>query len=811
MEHAKTFWLKQPVSPLQSVLLSFIGVYITSMLWPRLPSIFALVVVATIVALLTLCIMLCRRLYRNLNIFLCIIGGLSGLFWASVVGHWYYTWQIQGIAFQQSVVISGRITEVKQTPFGLSFSLAADRIAEHNFVFSRHILLRWFEPDQTVEYGDHVRLVTSLKPAQGLGNPHSFDYKRWLLSKNVIASGNIKGGDISVVSKSLPTLRQQIINKIQQLELSHQRWLLALTIGYRDQLSDDDWQLLQRTGLSHLFAISGLHLTVISGFIFAILALGIRGIGVLFASIASKSATQTKISQNPYNALIIIITMLGSLGYAYLSGWQIPVVRAFYTLCIVSTLLCVRLVRHATTIILVALFTIVLFEPYSIYALSFWLSVFAVCSIVFIAWRLDWSSKSSMSWLKLAILSQVCLTFMLLPMGLYHFNTLSLVSVFANLALVPVVTLILLPLSLMAVMALMAGFVMGEELLTLANLIFQVLISLLTSISEWSMSALQDIVVPVYVLVFSFSGFVVLALPTFKTQRRTTALLFVPLLVSFLPKEQSPNDWQVHVFDVGQGTAVAITQGQRALLYDTGPGVPERSSIARQVILPFMHAHGIYTLDFLIVSHFDNDHAGGLHDVSTALSIHQHIDAHDCSRREPVMWGRLSIQVMWPIAASKHAREQQENTYSCVVKVSDGTTSVLLTGDIDNDAELALVRHQVATRQADLKAEILIAPHHGSKTSSSYAFIGAVQPEHVIFTTGFLNRWGFPNKDVQKRYDHLEINTLNTANEGYIRFRIEYCERDANQAPCYTYAQTQPITYDSFKRTISPRWYRQIN
>ncbi|XQW84006.1 DNA internalization-related competence protein ComEC/Rec2 [Thalassotalea piscium] len=265
---------------------------------------------------------------------------------------------------------------------------------------------------------------------------------------------------------------------------------------------------------------------------------------------------------------------------------------------------------------------------------------------------------------------------------------------------------------------------------------------------------------------------------------KTRKWLLLPAVLMFANigvfTAHSANDWQVYVMDVGQGLAVVVQKNNHTLLYDTGASYPSGFSMAESVLLPYFQQQGIKGLDWLIVSHDDNDHAGGYTQLNQQLSIKNIMTndvsikaTHPCLTGHKLYWQQLTIEVLSP-----NQRKGDDNDDSCVVKIFDQHHSLLLTGDISKKIEKKLVnRNKLASDlegPSQLNADILIAPHHGSKTSSSTEFVKAVAPKYVVFSSGYLNQWSMPSSTVVERYRRLNIHTLNTADSGMITFRINH-------------------------------------
>jgi competence protein ComEC len=267
--------------------------------------------------------------------------------------------------------------------------------------------------------------------------------------------------------------------------------------------------------------------------------------------------------------------------------------------------------------------------------------------------------------------------------------------------------------------------------------------------------------------------------------------------------QQKNNDWQVSVLDVGQGLSVVIERNGRAILYDTGASYPTGFNMAESVIFPYFQYRGIEAIDHLILSHADNDHAGGLSFIDKQVALNKisvgkikynesskitkkysFADKGSCKQGDDFSWQGLTFSVLWPVTI-----QDKENDNSCVINVSDGKYNVLLTGDISRKVEKSLITNVDIAQK--LQADVIIAPHHGSKTSSSSRFIKAVNPEAVIFSAGFLNRWHMPNKAVLKRYQEFNVSSYSTAKHGMIQIKV---------------AQ-HGLEIESYREHIYPYWF----
>lgn len=236
--------------------------------------------------------------------------------------------------------------------------------------------------------------------------------------------------------------------------------------------------------------------------------------------------------------------------------------------------------------------------------------------------------------------------------------------------------------------------------------------------------------------------------------------------------------------DVGQGLSVVVLKGNKALVYDVGAAYPSGFNMADSVLLPFLRSKGLREISALVVSHFDNDHSGSLPALRKKMAVKSLFTTKDlCRQNWQLTWQGLSVKALWPDDPSLYG----DNNSSCVLRISDGYFSLLLTGDIDASVEAKLI----ARYGTALRSNVLIAPHHGSNTSSSMVFINTVKPDFVVFSQGFMNRWGFPKKAVVKRYQETDVQLYRTSKHGQVQISIN--DREAQVS--------------TFRQKIYPYWY----
>ncbi len=711
------------------------------------------------------------------------------------------------------------------------------------------IRLSWKKPTISLAQGQLLSLNVKLKPAHGLANIGTFNYVSWLKANHIAATGYVVNprkkksqskhsqkieGDNSLKENTLLieeiTMRQRLFNHYQRLVPTHKLTpiLMALAFGERSSLSPELWQVLQTTGTSHLIAISGLHVGLLAGSAFFIAM-------VLFHYMPLKASNWQRIN---IRYIAIAVSLLLATIYAYLAGFSLPTQRALVMLNLywVSRLAGIKF--SAKRLMLVTIFIILIISPFSLLTASFWLSFYAVAIIFLSLWRFKyWLNKGTVLWrfLKGLFLIQVVLTVMLMPITVLFFQQISLVSFLANIIAVPWMSTISIPAALISVLLIPLSGQLAQWFMMLSLQSLTWLWHYLEILSELphaivSLSLIQELLV----LVMGIIAFVACYLSPFLSgrvgKRRAFVLLGLVVSVSLLSfiflndqvqgshllskKEKYPKhsiehqakyvvtSWNIIFFDVGQGTSVLVKRDNRAILYDTGAAYPSGFTMSDAVILPFLQYSAIEHLDKVIISHSDNDHAGGIKRLSDNISIGEiisndktlitptklssfdtssvttnsfqnHAPPINCRPSNSFSWQGLTFDILWPL--SEHFSDEsansgrQKNDDSCVILISDQQgASLLLTGDISSKVEQKLINIY-----PQLSADILQVPHHGSKTSSSQAFLSQLSPNIALVSAGYLNRWNMPVPIVSQRYHDSNIPLLNSAELGQIIITVD--------------------------------------
>ncbi len=626
----------------------------------------------------------------------------------------------------------------------------------------RRLLLSWRQPPQGLVPGERWLLYGRLKPPHGMMNPGAWDYERWLFERGIGARGHVLAdapnhrleppGWHAPIDRLRLRLREYLRRRFADDHLAG--IAVALTIGDRSLLDGTQRELLARTGVSHLIAISGLHIGIVAGLCYFVVAWAWRRSSRLMTRFPAPSAAA-------------IAGLLGGLLYALLSGFAIPARRALSMLAVVAGASLGRRVARPLRSLSLAALVVLALDPFALLSPGFWLSFTAVALIL-----LTLAGKRLSAWSSFARV-QLAIGIGLAPLLLLFFGQLSVVAPLVNLISIPLFSFAVIPLLLLS---LPGAFVAGAPFDAIAGLAETLLDGAWRLIAwlgdqPWAAWAPS---LPDSAWLWPLGAVVVLLLLPRGLPGR--ALAGAPLLLAVgLPGASdgglAPGRFVLDVVDIGQGSAVVIRTAHHVLVHDTGPAYPGGRSAAWHSLLPLLRDAGVSRIDRLVLSHDDIDHTGGARLLRARLAIGDVLEGEPVPRYpkpgEPCVAGRrwrwdgVDFEVLWPTAPGFW----KGNDASCVIRVAAAGRVVLLTGDIEAAAERQLV-HFFAAR---LRASVVIAPHHGSRSSSSQALVAATRPALVIFTAGYLNRWGFPKADRVARWRAAGARTLTVSDSGAIR------------------------------------------
>ncbi|MFC3120269.1 DNA internalization-related competence protein ComEC/Rec2 [Agaribacter flavus] len=764
-------------------MIAFIAIFFTSALWPTLPH-FSLSIIAIVFAIPCL-----FGRYANTypNVSTILAGALLGFIWSNLSAGWYLYGQLSAAQLHQQVLVEANVASIiedESETDQINFLLKVSQYGVERYrIYKPKILVSWFKPDFSLQQGDKVRLFIAIKDTSGKANPYTFNRQQWLASKNIVATGRVIVSPSNRILHACPSLRQTLVNRLFDLDLFHKAWIAALAMGYRNQLSQQDWQLLQSTGTAHLFSISGMHLAL-----FALYAVWIGKplLGGLYAAF------------NVHNRSMVwanrCLVVLACFVYAWIAGMAVPVIRALITVIVLSVFSIAGSNWPSRMIFTVLVFIFCLLFPYSILGLSFWFSFLAVLLILLFIWRFpssDLSSWKAKMWLMIKL--QCFLSVATLPIVLYAFGSISLSAVAANLILVPFVSLILLPANLFMLL-LLTLHVQIDWYFTFVDFLMQMVLVVLHYFHAKLPSYPVELVISLPSVLLIMVALLIMSLPRLLAKKRIMAGTAILLLIALTHANRSDEDKIVfQVFDVGHGNASLLFAKDFSALFDTGAGKPNQFSLFDQIIFKYLQANNITQLTHLFISHFDQDHAGGVYAARRAIPIDNfHAPSNTCVKgsewRHTYLRQKqnmtISIQALWP----RQITNGETNNQSCVLYIQTPFANLLLPGDIEKQAEQALL---ASGRLDGLSVDILIAPHHGSRSSSSQAFVEKIRPKYVLITTAKNNQWEHPHPDVVARYRSVGAELVHIGEQGAVTFDL-----------------TKPqIKVTSYRKHLYNRWY----
>ncbi len=613
--------------------------------------------------------------------------------------------------------------------------------------------------------GERWRLTVRLKRPHGSYNPNGFDFEAWALERDIRATGYLRKSPATRRLRGMVYRPGYVIERLREGVRDHfhdvlgdrpyEGVLRALAIGDESGIARSDWRVFQRTGVVHLMSISGLHVTMVSGLFFAA-AYGLwRRLPRLALRLPARKAA-------------VMIGALGALGYALLAGFAVPTQRTVYMLAVIAAALWWGRNIGVPLVLCWALAIVTLLDPWAVLAPGFWLSFGAVALMVFAgSGRLQ-----RPHWLREAALTQWAVTLGLTPLLLVLFQQVSVVSPFANAFAIPLVSLVVVPL------ALLGAVVPVDGILLAAHEIMSWVMRALQAMSALPDAVWQQHAPPLWTVPLALLGMTWLLLPRGFPARWLGLPLGAPMFL-LLPTAPAQDELRVAVLDVGQGLATVVQTAHHTLLYDAGPRFSADSDSGNWIVVPYLRGVGIARLDGFIVSHDDNDHSGGAASVLDAVPVGWFMSSLPqgrellaaapqprlCFAGQRWQWDGVDFELLHPEWESYAGDAYKDNYRSCVLKVTTHYGSLLLPADVERDAEIELLD----ARPAALTADVLVVPHHGSKTSSTADFVQQVHPALAIFTVGYRNRFGHPKPEVMDRYRDLGSRLYRSDNDGMVR------------------------------------------
>ena len=726
-------------------------------------------------------LMLLPELSAVAGLLLLVVGGprscgiMLPAIWSLFHAQWVMDERLAVALTGQDILVTGTVCEFPDSAPGVyRFVLEADRSVSPEV--PGRIFLSWYEAVDPPLAGQRWQLKVRLKRPRSLSNPGSFDFELWAFVRQIGATGYVRRSSLNQrtpIRKNacqLTRVRQHMAALIAGAldGRSATGYLLALSVGVKNRLSDAEWDLLRRTGTVHLMAISGLHI----GLVAALMMLVGRQAGrvLLLAGIQCAPLYCGR-----------WLALVGAFVYSALAGFALPTVRALVMVFTVMALAACRRRVPGEQVLAAALFVVLLMEPAAPQSAGFWLSFYAVTLLLLSGIELrsfapGWQTRLRRPGGKMQQMfrAQVVLSIGLAPLVIFYFEQVSVVGVVANLFVVPVFSILIVPLTLVGMLALLISPALGGKILVPAARIMEWALDCLQWLDSLPFSVWEASSTTMTWTAVAVIATLILIWPRPFPGRLLAASLLIPLLGG--SSAQSPEVLRIVVMDVGQGLAVLVQTARHALVYDTGPAFRTRNA-GQTVVLPVLRHFGVRKLDALVISHGDADHIGGASSVLAAFPDVVLIASNPISGRSgryrrcraglEWTWDTVRFSVLHPQRQTGR-QSWSENDGSCVLMVESGAQRVLLPGDIEKRAERALVDDAIVSR-----VSLVIAPHHGSNTSSGQAFVDATAPFYVVFPAGYKNRWGFPKSQVVERWLRSGACILKTAESGAIVFEID--------------------------------------
>ncbi|MDF3932016.1 DNA internalization-related competence protein ComEC/Rec2 [Pseudomonas citronellolis] len=672
---------------------------------------------------------------------------LAGFAWACLHGHWALAQRLAPELDGRTLWLEGRVVGLPAWRDGNArFELEA---VDARVDLPKRLRLSWYAAPE-LRAGERWRLAVTLRRPHGLANAFGFDYEAWLTADAIGATGSVKDGQRLAAARGPEAWREDWKRRLLAVDAQGRNaYLVALILGDGSGLQRRDWDVLEDTGTLHLMVISGSHISLLGGLLYGLVA-GLARLGAWAARL-------------PWLPCACAAGLCGAWGYGWVAGLEVPALRACLML---SMVLLWRLWLRRQGVwmpVLGAVLAVLLVDPLVSLSPGFWLSFAAVGLLVYgFAGRLGrWPWW--LTWGRAQVLMAIGLAPLLMALGL----PLSPAGALANLLAVPWVELLVVPLALIGSLLLwLPG--LGEGLLWLAGGLLDGLLQALAWLARHS-PAWYPQAPPAWAIALALLGVPLCLAPAGVPLRAPGLALLLPL---FWPHSLAPAPGyaEVRVIDVGQGLSVLIRTHGHAWLYDAGPRRGD-FDLGEVAVLPTLRGLGVKRVDTLLLSHADNDHAGGARALLDALPVTRIISgeperlparwrAEPCAEREWLVDGVRFSTWSWAAATESNAR-------SCVLRVEAFGESLLLTGDLPAEGEAAWL-----AAQSRPYADWLMAGHHGSRTSTSAAFVAGLAPRAALISRSRYNAYGHPSAEVLARFAARRVAVHDVAREGALRLLL---------------------------------------
>ncbi len=736
----------------------------------------------------------------------------------------------------QELIIEGRVAALPQgNSEGAKFAFEVD---DATSTLPRRIYLSWQpawrNPQQVPEIipGQRWEFKVKLKRPYGSLNPYTFDFERWSFHQNFGASGSVRSGEL-ILAKDIgltelelrmELVRWELRKKIQSMLPVDARYagvIIALVMGDQNAIDQEDWRIFNATGIGHLISISGLHVTMLAG------------LGASIAAFIWRRRSWPLLI--PVGKVSAIAGFLTAFIYAWLAGFQIPAQRTMYMVGVVAYALWSGRNPRSFDIWWWALIFVLLVDPMAPYTPGFWLSFGAVAAILYAMGdsagllgiptgkelEVHWTHRFIQA-LREACRVQAVVTIALLPLTLYWFYQVSIVSPLANAFAIPLVSYLVTPLAIAG--ALLPEWI-GKWLVLPAHVAMEYLAIALDWMASWNWSVIWARKPEWLILLLSGIGIIYAIHPgslidSWKMRSLAlslSVLLFVPPLSLLNRDSLAAGEFRATVLDIGQGTSVLIETANMKLLYDTGPIQGKKDDAGQRVILPYLRGRGIEQIDRMVISHSDSDHVGGaaallkqiqfdfmMGSLPSNNPLLQNLQARKipsipCRFGQRWIWDGVEFIVWHPNEETlfEDQYSRKPNEMSCVLEVRNQHTSFWLTGDVEKQGEAEIVERLNPARLEEIadRQLIFMAPHHGSKTSSSLDLLKNLEPDQAFAQNGYRNRYGHPHPTVSARYRDL---------------RIPFYQTPITGAQIWTFKNNTKSSTQFWRHNIRRLWHRSV-
>ncbi len=690
---------------------------------------------------------------------------LSVILFLTFIWSYLYCQQILSWSLEPSLegvplVVIGRVESlVQEDNFGQHFILKTEKINHESLKVN--LKLSSTLSNLSIFPGEKWCLMVTLSKARWNLNPGGFDIEKWYFINQIPAKGKVNESTFNQCLEkntlSFGAIRQIIYRKLDSVlkKTDHFGVMASLIIGHHNDLTQKENRVFRNTGTAHLMAISGLHVGLISTGCFFIAYLLFGMIPWCFLYI-------------PRQSLSAIAALLGAFLYSSLAGFSFSTQRALVMLCCVLLRYWMPWKMSFLDAISLAFVLVVLCNPLAILDTGFWLSF---CSVGILGYAIVYQEHKNNFWHKWGRAQWVC-SIGLLPITCWYFQQFPLLGFFANLVAIPWVSFIVLPLGFLGTFLLFINQYLAIIALKLSLFSFSLLFQLLLKMSSDQFVVINPI--PEFrIFIFSMIGVWLMLSPYKVIYRSLGILFFIPLFFTGNSKPKF-GESKITVLDVGQGLATVVQTKNHILIFDTGAKLSNEHDAGTDIVIPFLRINRIKHIHTMVLSHGDNDHIGGARSILAHYTVDRILtsapeklieyDTQECRAGQKWIWDGLSFEIINPTPASN----LQGNDASCVLKLSSSSNSVLFTGDIEETAEKRLI-----TSYGDkLRSTVLIAPHHGSKTSSSAEFMSKVHPSLGVFSYGYRNRYHHPSLSVIQRYHDNQVRIVDTVSGGAIEISL---------------------------------------